>query len=706
MNMVKLGKDALPILFILVGFCLNAQKIGKLYDQAEDLFYSENLIDALEGYQLVLAQDPTYEDAEYKAELCSLLTSFREKPLDKILSYESTIGAKDRFYNYWLGRIYVDRYMYIEAVDVWKKFLKAKTRKSLEIRDETKEFISDARKKLVFFDNTDDYEIHQLGGEINTEGAELSPAYFEAKDELIFASSRGTSGRDESFKIYHSIKQDDGWTDITEVAILGQFTRQTANIEVVDEDGKLFLFSPKNKGDLFYSETTNGKWTLPVEFDSKVTSTHLKSHFHINEHEDRIIFATEAKKSGLDLFQTFRNPKSGKWSKPAPFADIINSDFVEDSPFLSKDEKTLYFSSDGHGSIGGYDVYKTVFDSATLKWSEPINLGFPINSPDDEMHFKLNPDGSSGYFSSNRLHTKGDFDIYFFWEVEKIQIEGRVFDVTAQSSIPDAQIRFTPSAYTDEHFRSAIDPDGKYETEIISDETYLVEVIKDGKTLYTDQFEIHETGGVATTYIKDFLFNKPILKDQPPVETAQAVVSSKKNPTTKESTARQKPTTTSTNDRREVVRETKPVNRSKSKPTNNSKSAGTTNTSNSDIQRMVANYNVGSKVIIQNIYFGFGTTGLTQSEQPVLEELLSALQQNKNVKVEIGGHTDNTGPADANLWISENRAKSVKKWLVTRGVASNRIMAKGYGESEPLASNDDEEGGRELNRRIEVRLIR
>ncbi|MFY0685652.1 MAG: OmpA family protein [Cyclobacteriaceae bacterium] len=687
------------------------QKIDKTYEKAEDQFYSEKPAEALLLYKAVLAQDENYEDAAYKAELCSLLSDFKEKPLDQLTELRKTSGKDDKFYLYWLGRIYTGRYDFTMAIQSWKSFLKQKGSKSKIIIGETKDFIKLTRDKINFFDNTDNYLIHNLDGLINSEGAELSPVYFPEKQELLFASSRGSSKDNEIFKIYHAIKQDDGWTDIAPVDILGDFNRETANLEVVNEDGKLFIFKESDDGDLFYSETNNGKWTLPVEFDANVTSTHLKSHFFINEHEDRIIFATDRRTmtGSMDLYQTFRDATSGKWSKPAPFAPTINSEYEENSPYLSPDEQTLYFSSKGHSTIGGYDIFKSEFDPVSLTWSEPENLGFPINSPDDEMNFKMNPDGKSGYFSSNRLHTKGDYDIYFFWEIEKINIEGRVFDMATQKPIANGQIQFTPSQYTDEHFKSATDKNGKYITQIISDETYLVEVTVDNEVVFTDQIEIHETGGIETTYIKDFLLNRSAVSTTATPDIIASTSDKQYNVSTPQPNRiainANNNTSKSLRSTREDVADGQSTVIEKSQAVNKGK------VSDQPVRRTVAvnqltNYSTGDKAIIHNVYFGFGATGLSSATNTVLDELYQTLKSNPSLKVEVSGHTDNIGTVEANQWISENRAKAVVQWLVQKGINSNQLVARGYGESKPLASNDDEENGRELNRRIEVLVIK
>ncbi|MBV6644120.1 MAG: OmpA family protein [Cyclobacteriaceae bacterium] len=670
-------------LFLTTGTNSFAQKVEKIYKVAEQLFYEELPAEALPAYQDVLSINPKYADAQYKAELCILLTSQREKSLENLMSLRKTLGRKDRFFHYWLGRIYVHRYDFDRAIGSWKTFLKQKGYKSKEIVSETKDFIQQAKDMIAFFENTDQYEIHQLDGAINTASTELTPAYFKEKEELLFASDREQEG---IFKIYHATKQGDSWGKISEIPVLGDFSRQHANLEVVDEDGKLFVFNPEKGGDLFFSETRNGKWVAPVEFDSKITSTHLQSHFFINEHEDRIIFSSDkhARTHGLDLFQSFRDHKTGKWSKPAPFADIINSELDEDSPYLSHDEKTLYFSSQGHGSIGGYDVYKTEFDSVTLTWSEPVNMGFPINSPDDEMHFKMNADNTSGYFSSNRLHSKGDYDIYFFWEIEKVKIQGQIMDILAADQFDGAEIRFRPSMYTDEYFKSAIDAEGRYRTDIISDETFLVEIVQNGDIVFEQTFELHADAQTSSIVTKDFTLAKPKSETSPivamntPMDTQLDVkIPSPVDYIAQEGTSKRTTTKRISKEQRE------------------------TSTSISDLEGIDS---VVKKAIIHNIYFDFGTSKLRRESTPVLKELYDVLS-NTDINVEIGGHTDAWGPEEANQWMSRNRAEAVVKWLARKGIDPVRMRAKGYGESKPLASNDDEENGRELNRRIEVIVI-
>ncbi|MEM9326272.1 MAG: tetratricopeptide repeat protein [Bacteroidota bacterium] len=465
---------------------------------------------ALSSYQQAAAKRARLKDVQYKIELLELADGKdRERDMDEIIDMRSQAEGVDPFFQLHLGRVYDARWEFQKALNTWDGYLNSAYDLSSSQVEVVQKLMVQTKRKIAAFNKPDDYEIQQLKAPINSPYAELSPTYFEAKHELLFASNRGSSD-DADYYIYHAEGDEGTWAEPSRLGILGVFERNNANIEVVDEDGKLFMFNNNKGGDLFYSETRNGNWLLPVEFDSKISNTHLESHFFINEHEDRIIFASdkENKDKGLDLYQSFKDPKTGNWTKPRPFAEVINSDMDEDSPYLTHDEHTLYFSSDGHGSIGGYDIFKSELDSITLTWSEPVNMGFPINSPDDEIHFKINAGGKSGYFSSNRLHSMGDFDIYFYFEIKKVKIEGKVFDKEAKQRLSDVEVIFTPSSYEEEKFRSTTDTRGYYSAEIISTETYHIEIKRGEELLYEDRLQItKDFGEVSSLLIKDFILN-------------------------------------------------------------------------------------------------------------------------------------------------------------------------------------------------------
>ncbi|MEQ8904692.1 OmpA family protein [Ekhidna sp.] len=635
-----------------------------MYKEAEETFYEEKFGEALTLYREIEEIDSLYEDIQYKMEVCQLLSDRQYIDMGPFNAYEADMSKRDKFYYYWQGRILLEEYEFEEAIESLQKFIKLPERKSEEILSEARRWINWSIAAKKFMDNPKYYEIHLLEEGINTPKAELSPVYFTDNEELLFISNRDESKPDQ-YQIYHT-KHIGGrsWSEPEVIYNVGTFTRDNSNIEVVAEDGRLFQFRTKKGGDLFYSEPTGAKtgWSEPVEFDSKISATHLSSHFFINEHEDRIIFAKDVgtkKEPNLDLFQSFKDPESGDWSKPALFATTINSEYNEDSPYLSPDERTLYFASDGHETMGGYDIFKSELDTATLTWSEPENMGFPVNSPDDEIHFKLNNDQMSGYFTSNRLHTLGDYDIFFFWEIHTVKVKGRIIDGPTGKPITNARIFFRPVEYTDMYFFSPIDEKGQYEMIINADDVYEVEIKMDEtkEIIRLEDFEIHATGGTNTTYLKDFYIGEVPLQ---PVVT------------------RRKP---------EKTPETRP------QPPTPQKS--------SSIENLGKMNNTSDRAVVRNIYFDFGDTKVTDESLPVLRVILKRMNEYSQLNIEIAGHTDSIGDEQTNQWVSQKRAEAVKKWLVENGISENRILAKGYGETQPLATNDNEREGRELNRRIE-----
>ena len=673
--MIKLLQLVFGLFFLLTASALNAQNLYKQYSAAEEFFYDENFAEALESYRAIEQLDSAYEDIQYKMEICRLLSDRQYTNMERFFAFEEVMSQRDKFYHYWKGRVQLEEYQFEEAIVSLKKFMNSPDKKSDEIMLEARRWVEWSQAAKIFMDNPEYYEIHLLEEGINTTGAELSPVFFADKEELLFLSNRNEEKPDE-FQIYHTRHEGSrSWSEPQPVYNVGVFTRDNANIEVVDEDGRLFQFRTDKGGDLFYSEPldTRDGWSSPVEFDSKISSTHLSSHFFIYEHEDRIIFAKDVgkkKSPNLDLFQSFRNHETGEWSKPALFATTINSEFNEDSPYLSPDEKTLYFASDGHETMGGYDIFKSTFDSTTLTWSEPVNLGFPINSPDDEIHFKLNPDQMSGYFTSNRLNTYGDYDIFFFWEIHTIKIRGRVIDGPTGEAITGARVYFRPVQYPDMYFFSALDGKGQYQTEITADDVFHVEVkMPDGKVIQVDDFEIHATGGQSTTYLKDFYVGEVKKKQVQTTSEPKQESPSKKAETKK-------------------VVDTAPKELAKNE--------------GSRIEDLGKVNNASDRSILRNIYFDFNNTQVTNESIPILERLLKLMNERPGLKIEIAGHTDSIGEVDVNQVISQLRADAVKAYLVKNGIKSDRIIAKGYGEASPMASNDDEREGRELNRRIEI----
>ncbi|MBL4592757.1 MAG: PD40 domain-containing protein [Flavobacteriales bacterium] len=152
----------------------------------------------------------------------------------------------------------------------------------------------------------------------------------------------------------------------------------------------------------------------PDEFKTKLDKKNNEnSVIYIGEKKDMVVYSSYGKgeATGKDIYRVVKLPDGG-WSKPVSFSDAVNSEYDEDYPFLHPDGRTLYFSSKGYNSMGGYDIFKSTLDARTGKWSYPENLDFPINTPDDDILYISDIDNRLAYFASSRASKQGELTVY------------------------------------------------------------------------------------------------------------------------------------------------------------------------------------------------------------------------------------------------------------------------------------------------------
>ena len=422
-------------------------------------------------------------------------------------------------------------------------------------------------------------------------------------------------------------------------------------------DGKeLFIYKDNNAGDIFYCKLKKDEgWSKAADIGTNVNTKHGETSVCISP-DGSTIFFTSNKEGGFGGFDIYMSKvdKNGKWGKPENLGSTINTSEDEESPFLDFDGKSLHFSSRAHKGMGGYDIFKSVYDSVTHKWSAPENLGYPINTADDDIYFVLSGDGRHGYYASIREDGLGEKDLYIInmpprkdyqQLVEKMEvllkkeivkeepkvvekqpviIKGTVYDLKSKKPIQATVQLIDNAGNTVKEVTSGVD--GKYMFDATSEE--------ERKYTVTAQKEQY---GIATKNV-----------------TAPA----------------------SGPEKVELVRDLN-----------------------------LGSLEVGARFILRNIYYEFDRADLKSTSVNELNKLLKVLKDNPNMKVRIGSHTDNKGSNEYNISLSNRRAQSVVNWLVKNGIPKSRLEYKGYGEEDPIASNDDEEEGRELNRRTEFEVI-
>lgn len=569
-----------------------AQSLSKLEKAAEKDFVKEKFADALAGYQEVLKLDSKNKIALYRAEICSLLTYYPTKPLDDLRKYAKSGGKGDKFYNYWLGRINLKKHNFEEASTYLSKFLRIKRYKSPEIVEETKFFLEVANKADVFYKASSGesrYVSVHLDDHINTPMDELSPTVC-ADNNLIFLSSRESSEinhKKETFKVYHAVKNEDEWGVANVEEAFGIFDFENESLSVYDNGNKIAFADVTNTGALKMSEKNGNQWSDAQVLDQKLGNLGIVSRYCLSNDGQRMIFSSAKfnKRGDLDLYSISKNEK-GEWGEPMSLGNMINSESDEYSPYLTEDGKKLYFSSNGHETVGGYDVFYADLSSDGNRWLPPVQMEYPINTIDDDIHFVIDK-GRGAYVASDRYGTNGGFDIFYI-DIEKTKIP-EIIELAAN--------------------------------EPVQEETKVDEVNDVNLDLYGDK-SLHE-----------------VAKKEINVER---------------------------------------------------RTSGSLST-------------VGERM--KNVYFNYNKYNLDGEAQSYLDQVVALLKQNPRAKLQLSSHTDNIGSKTINDQISQQRANSVIAYLQSRGV-SNDFVTKIYGAEMPLASNDDELEGRQLNRRVEMVLLK
>jgi len=388
--------------------------------------------------------------------------------------------------------------------------------------------------------------------------------------------------------------------------------------------------------DIYYSDYLgSGEWSEiqkvpglndPVAWDSQPSiAADGKTLFFASDRNGGL--------GGCDIYKSVRD-QTGVWSKPENLGPVINTRGNEKSPFMHSDSETLYFSSDGHMSVGGYDIFYARKNEKG-DWLEPQNIGYPINNTGDDLGFFVSTDGNLGYFATNqrgKVNGKGagGWDIYSFELYKEARpdhvalIKGQVKD-DAGNPVEGAKVEVKDTK-TKQKIEAVVDSsNGQY--------ALVVNLKKTKDIIITAKKEAYAFSSQMIT-LKDTTFSKP----------------------------------------KSINLDTKPIA-------------------------------IGQTYPLNNIYYETNSAELKKESMIVIEEFVEFMKAQPTIKIEIHGHTDNVGTEQGNQALSSDRAFTVLEALQQRGIAKDRLIAfKGFGASQPVATNDTEEG-RAKNRRTEFVIV-
>ncbi len=433
--------------------------------------------------------------------------------------------------------------------------------------------------------------------------------------------------------------------------------------------------------DFFFSTFENGQWTMAQPVGYPINTPGNEGAQTLSADGKFMIFTGCDRRDGYGSCDLYFSKKSGEnWSVPQNMGPPINTSAKETQPSLSADGKTLYFSSNRPNGKGGLDIWKSTLNNDG-SWSEPVNLGDSINTPFDEESPFIHPDNKTLYFSSNGWPGLGRFDLF---------VSRKKNDSTWTT--PENLGYPINTHYSEEGLIVNAKGDKAYFSSNRAGEG--------GRDLYS--FDLYnEVRPDPVSYMKGKVYDA---ESQFPLKAHFELIDLKSNVTVMDAWSDEV-------DGSFLI--CIPSGRDYALNVNRKGylfySGHFTMTSGDFTQPLLKDVplqaiKIGEKVVMRNIFFDYDSYDLKQESKSELTKLIGFLNDNPTLSIEISGHTDNTGSVEYNKKLSDNRAFTVANYLINNGIDAKRITSTGYGNTQPIADNNTEEG-RALNRRTEFKVI-
>ena len=640
----------------------------KLYEQGPNRHDA-----AIPHYLVAYKLNPNNAQLNFRLGTAYLSSPFKSKSLPYLVAAAELNPRVDPLLAYNLGQAYHLNAKWDDAIEAYRQAMPAAQERNATIS------VADVRKRIdecqtgkelmskpvrVFIDN--------LGPEVNSQYAEYSPVITADESQLFITSRRPNTvgGKmdpdlgDYFEDLYYSNHiEGDKWTPAVNAGKPMNSDGHDATVGISADGQKLLVYLQNNAGDLYECRLEGAQWSAPEPLSKKINTPDHESSASYSPDGNSLFFVSnkaEGSFGGHDIYQIGLSSAKGKGSRAQQAVNVgsvINTKYDEEAVFIHPDGKTMYFSSQGHNTMGGYDIFKSVFENG--KWSQPENLGWPINTPDDDVFFVMSASGRHGYYSSARADGLGSRDIYRikFLGPEKPPVLNtednllasraapvRESNVASAVAVSTAQVTILKGVITDAGTKQPVEADievidntrneiiaafksnsttGRYLVSLPSGINYGIVVRKEGYLFHSENFDIPASSSFQEV-IKNIALNKLA---------------------------------------------------------------------------------VGNKIVLRNIFFDFDKATLRSESQAELERVYKLMAEEvPKLKIELSGHTDDRGNAAYNQDLSERRAKAVVDYLTKKGISAARLKAAGYGLTQPMVPNTSA-ANRQLNRRTEFKIL-
>ncbi|HAA13544.1 MAG TPA: hypothetical protein DCE41_18370 [Cytophagales bacterium] len=762
----------------LLGVCMvmlnilpaEAQNVDRLILRAEQLLRLRNYSDALENYQKALEAGGDLPRVHYGIGVCYILSTNANDHAKAIPELENALANRDKDVPsevyFYLGKSYHINNQIAKAIEAYEKY-----------QDEGREpnMLKDTERQLIICENAatileapKSIDVFRFGDNINSGTTEYNPVVSADESVMAFTAFRSPTGRpdDAVESILVTYQNNGSWSTPVELEIQAASNANvgTAGISADGLQMLIFLSGANNSGSIYSVHKSGDHWGAPESLGNEINSRYLETTASLTPDGQTIFFASNRPggHGGMDIYMSERD-KDGNWLPAINLGPGVNSEFDEDAPFIHPDGHTLFFTSDGHTTIGGRDIFKTY--KAGGEWAIPENMGYPINTTSNDNYFTLTADGSKGYFSSDRPGGAGGQDIYYLnmpeneTNVPLTMVTGRIIGEDGTSV--GARIKVVDNE-TSEKVKYVYDPDpetGDYLIIFPPGKNYDMIITAEGYLPYTVNINIPNQQYFYRLYQQIVLvavkqFDEVVGQG---VEVRNAFYDTDNtDPNDPQKTRDRLLVQNDSVDLYEMMDlivassdevaydylldllyESSPIDSIDFDETGNeSIEAATTvyyyeeNPEDALEMRIIdgdtilslptfyvtevaeqqkaereaaansaASYDPTLLGKVVKVYFNSGASELDEEYHSQLDQLLLDVQNVKELGVEISGYASSEGDPEFNRKLSNERAIGVLDYLNGRGLPRRKVIARGYG------ATSDSGGSARESRRVEVKIV-
>lgn len=636
-----------------------------------------NTEEALKEFKIAYDFNPNSSQLNLMMGICYLYSNHKYNSLQYLEKAKKLNPQVDPEIDFLIGNAFQIQYKFDEAIANYEYFRKTLDQKSAADKIfEVNKKIEECKNGKKLVENPERVWIDNLGKNINSAHAEYAPLIATDESSIFFTARRPDTeggGKDptdnEYFEdIYRAEFVNGAWTLSKNIGKEVNGSSHDATAGLSPDGNTLFIYDgASGLGDIFITHYIDGKWTKREDLGKTVNDKKAHESSASISFDGKTLYFVSDREGGIgghDIYFSVWDEVKQKWGEAQNIGPVINTKYDETGVFIHPDGKTMYFSSKGHTSMGGYDIFYSTFENGV--WTTPVNIGYPVNSPDDDVHFVVSASGRTGYYASFQEEGLGEKDIYkvTFLGPEKEPLLNTEDNLIASIAKPVQEKVIEPKVEVSRN-----------------DLAILKGIIRDEKTQQpisaTVEIIDNGTGELVSTFQSDgsgkYLVSLPAGKNYGIAVKADSYLFHSENFNIPLASGY-----------REYIK-------------------------NIDLKKV----EVGKIIVLRNIFYDLDKATLRPESKSELERLIKLMNENPTLKIELGGHTDSRGSATYNQQLSEKRAMSVVNYLIDHGISKDRLKFAGYGETQLIVpdaeinklTGDAREEAHQQNRRTEFKIL-